>query len=77
MVDPAKIVAIANVEAPTNVHMLQFTPIQTGYYRRFIKGYTTITAPMEHSLNKTKDLPIFPSGCPRRLDILHSRQSLL
>jgi hypothetical protein len=59
MVDPTKIVAIVNVEAPTNVHMLQLTPGQTRYYRRFINGYTTITAPMEHSLKKQNRSPMF------------------
>jgi hypothetical protein len=54
MVDPANIVAIVNEEAPTNFHMLQFTPGQTRYYRRFIKGYTTIITPMEYSLRKKK-----------------------
>ena len=32
--------------------MLQETMGHTGYYRKFIKGYAMITAPMEKLLNK-------------------------
>ena len=35
-----------------NVNMLQEMVGHTGYYHKFIKGYATITAPMEKLLKK-------------------------
>jgi len=52
LVDPTKIAAITNLEAPTNVHTLRLIPGHTGYYKRFIKGYTAITTLMEWLLNQ-------------------------
>ena len=52
MVNRAKITLIISLPPPTNVKMLQVMLGYMGYYRKFIKGYTTITAPMEKLLNK-------------------------
>ena len=52
MVDPAKIVVILNLKVPRSVKQLHATPGHTGYYRKFIKGYAQITAPMEKLLKK-------------------------
>ena len=52
MVDPTKIALILNLPPPTNVKMLQATLGHTGYYRKFIRGYFAITAPMEKLLKK-------------------------
>jgi len=52
MVDLARIVVIINLEAPRSVKQLRATLGHTGYYRKFIKSYAPITAPMEKLLKK-------------------------
>ena len=52
MVDPAKIAIIVNLPAPNSVKQLRIVLGHTGYYRKFIKGYAKITAPMEKLLKK-------------------------
>ena len=51
-VDPVKIVLILSLLPPMNVKMLRATLGHIGYYRKFIKGYAVITAPMEKLLKK-------------------------
>jgi hypothetical protein len=51
-VDPAKIAIILDLQPPTLVRQLRETLGHTGYYRKFIKGYTHITTPMEKLLKK-------------------------
>ena len=50
MVDPAKIAIIVNLPPPASVKQLRTTLGHTRYYRKFIKGYAQITAPMEKLL---------------------------
>jgi hypothetical protein len=52
MVDPANIVVIVNLPPPKSVCQLRKTLGHTRYYRKFIKGYVNITAPMEKLLKK-------------------------
>jgi hypothetical protein len=52
LVDPAKIAVIVNLPPPKIVCQLRVTLGHTGYYRKFIKGYAQITAPMEKLLRK-------------------------
>jgi hypothetical protein len=52
LVDPAKIAIIINLPPPKIVYQLRATLGHTGYYRKFIKGYVQITAPMEKLLRK-------------------------
>jgi len=52
MVDPMKITVILNLVAPRSVKQLHATLVHTGYYRKFIKGYTQNTVPMEKLLKK-------------------------
>ena len=52
LVNSVKITLILNLPPPTNVKMIWATLGNTGYYRKFIKGYATITAPMEKLLKK-------------------------
>jgi hypothetical protein len=52
LVDPTKIAVIVNLPPPKSVHQLRETLGHTGYYRKFIKGYAQITAPMEKLLKK-------------------------
>ena len=52
LVDPAKIVIILDLPPPTTVIQLRETLGHTGYYRKFIKGYAEVTAPIEKLLKK-------------------------
>ena len=52
LVDPANIALILSLPLPTNVKQLRATLGHKGYYRKFIRGYVTIIAPMEKLLKK-------------------------
>ena len=52
LVDSAKIVIILDLPPPTIVKQLRETLGHTRYYRKSIKGYGEVTAPMENILNK-------------------------
>jgi len=52
MVDPTKIIVIINLEPPKNVNQLCVMLGHTRYYRKFIKAYVQIIAPMEKLLKK-------------------------
>jgi hypothetical protein len=52
LVDPAKIAVISNLPPPKLVCQLRATLGHTCYYRKFIKGYAQINAPMEKLLKK-------------------------
>ena len=52
MVDPANIAIIVNLPTPNSVKQLRTVIGHTGYYRKFIKGYAKITAPMGKLLKK-------------------------
>ena len=52
LVDPAKIVIIFDLPPPTTMKHLRETLVHTGHYRKFIKGYAKVIAPMEKLLKK-------------------------
>jgi hypothetical protein len=52
LVDPAKIVFIVKLPPPKSVRQLKSTLGHTRYYRKFIRGYAQIIAPMENLLKK-------------------------
>eukprot|EP00253_Pinus_taeda_P029644 PITA_29644 len=52
MVEAAKKPMFVNLEASNNVKQLHTMLGHTGYYRKFIKSYSQITAPMEKLLKK-------------------------
>jgi hypothetical protein len=69
LVDPAKVVFILNMSPPTHAKLLCSTLGHTGYYRRFIKIYETITAPLEKLLKKSELLRWTPEW-DKAVDIL-------
>lgn len=72
MVDPAKIAVIVNLEVLKNVKQLHATLGHTGYYRKFIKAYSQIIAPMEKLLKE--DVTFFwGEECQKNLDILKNK----
>jgi hypothetical protein len=67
--DPAKIVVIVDFPPPTSMRQLRATLGHTGYYRKFIKGYAHITAPMEKILKKEVKFQ-WNEECQHGLDML-------
>jgi hypothetical protein len=53
-VDPSKVQDVLSWDAPTNVGDIQSFLGLTGYYRRFIKGFSKISKPMTELLEKDK-----------------------
>ena len=72
MVDPMKIALILNLEALRGVKQLRATLGNTGYYRKFIKGYAQITVPMEKLLKKDVTF-CWNEDCQKRLDVLKGK----
>ena len=68
MVDPAKIAIIVNLPPPASVKQLRTTLGHTRYYRKFIKGYAQITAPMEKLLKHDVKYE-WTEECQKSLDI--------
>jgi hypothetical protein len=52
LVDPAKVAVIINLPPLKLVRHLRETLGHTSYYKKFIKGYEQLTAPMEKLLKK-------------------------
>ena len=74
LVDPANIAFILSFPPPTNVKQLIATLGHTGYYRKFIKGYTAITSLMEKFLKK--DLVfVWSQECESSLDTLKEKMA--
>jgi hypothetical protein len=74
LVDPAKVVVILNMPPPTSAKLLCSTLGHTGYYRRFIRRYATITAPLEKLLKKSELFRWTPE-CDKAFDILKEKLS--
>jgi hypothetical protein len=72
LVDPAKIAVIVNLPPPKTVRQLRATLGHTGYYRKFIKGYAQITAPMEKLLRKDTKFQ-WNEDCQHGLDTLKEK----
>ena len=49
---PTKMTIIVNLPPPMNVKQLRATPVNTRYYRKFIREYVAITTLMENLLKK-------------------------
>eukprot|EP00253_Pinus_taeda_P028372 PITA_28372 len=74
IVDPAKIVVILNLEAPRSVKQLRTTLGHTSYYRKFIKSYAQITAPMEKLLKKDTTY-CWNDDCKKSLDVFKEKMA--
>ena len=72
MVDPTKIAIIVNLPPPSSVKQLHTTLSHTGYYRKFIKGYAKIIAPMEKFLKRDVKFK-WTEECQQSLDILKEK----
>src|SRR5277367_3903472 len=72
MVDPTTIAIIVNLPPPKSIKQLRTTLGHTGYYRKFIKGYAQITAPMEKKLKKDTKFEWTPE-CQESLNILKEK----
>ena len=70
--DPMKIAIIVKFPPPKSVKQLRTTLGHTGYYRKFIKGYAQITAPMENKLKKDIKFE-WTLECQESLDILKEK----
>ena len=75
LVDPTNIALILSLPPPTNVNMLWATLGHMGYYRKFIKGYVMITAPMEKLLKKDGAFE-WNHKCKRSFDTLKAKMAL-
>lgn len=69
MVDPENIVVIVNLEAPRKVKHLRAMLGHAGYYKKIIKAYAQITAPMEKLLKKDTTF-FWDEECQHNLDLL-------
>jgi hypothetical protein len=63
-VDPEKVTAVANSKRPTTVTEIRNFLGLTGYYRRFIEGFSKIAKPMTKLLQKDHDFDWTPA-CER------------
>ena len=52
IVDPQKIEAIVNWKPPTNVYEVRIFVALTGYYRKFVEGFSKIVTPLTNLLKK-------------------------
>lgn len=60
--DPAKISIIVNLCSPTCIKQLRSALGHIEYHRRFIRGYASITTPLERLLKKNKPF-VWTSEC--------------
>ncbi len=74
MVDPTKIAVIINLEVPRSVKQLCPMLGHTGYYRKFIKGYAKINAPMKKLLLKDATF-YWDEECQRSMDVLKEKMA--
>eukprot|EP00253_Pinus_taeda_P036150 PITA_36150 len=74
IVDPAKVVVILNLKVPRSVKQLCATLGHTCYYRKFIKSYAQIIAPMETLLKKDATYCL-NDDCRKSLDVLKEKMA--
>jgi hypothetical protein len=69
LVDKTKVVVILNMPPPTSTHQCRSTLGHIRYYRKFVRRYVTIIAPLEHLLKKS-ELFQWTLECDRAFEIL-------
>jgi hypothetical protein len=72
LVDPTKFFVILNMSPPTSVKQLRMTLGNTGYYRRFIRRYSSITTPLEKLMNKYEAFR-WTTECNKAFDTLKEK----
>ena len=72
LVNPAKIAIIGDLPTPTTLNQLRVTLGHTRYSYKFIRGYTTITTPMEKLLKKNAKFE-WNDECQCSLDTLKQK----
>jgi hypothetical protein len=72
LVDPAKVAVIMNMPPPTSIKQLHSTLGHTSYYRRFIRRYANITAPLENLLKKAETFQWTPE-CDKAFETLKEK----
>ena len=70
--DPDKIIAVQGIQPPENVTQLRSFLGLAGYYRRFIKGFSTIAQPLNQLLHKDKAYE-WDNKCQQAFDELKQR----
>ena len=75
LVDPTKIVIILDLPPPKSVTQLRLVLGHIGYYQKFIRGYATITAPMEKLLKKDVKFQ-WITTCQESLDKLKNAMAI-
>ena len=68
-VDPDKIEVMAGWEPPRNVTEIRSFLRLAGYYRRFVKGFSTIAMPLTHLLRKNMKYE-WSAACQKSFDEL-------
>jgi hypothetical protein len=71
-VDPSKIEAVVKWERPTNVHEIRSFLGFTGYYRRFVKGFSTLSGPLT-TLTKKNVRYVWSDECEASFQELKKR----
>ena len=74
LVNPTKFVIILDLPSPTSVTQLRSVIGPIGYYRKFIRGYAEIIAPMEKLLKKDTKFQ-WTTTCQESLDKLKNTMS--
>ena len=74
MFDPTMIVVIINLVVPTIEKQLCLILGHTCYYRKFIKGYALITAPMEKLLKKDAKF-YWDDDCQQSFNVLKEKMA--
>lgn len=74
MMDLANIAIILNLQVPWSIKQLRATLGHMGYYRKFIKTYAQITAPMEQLLKKD-DTYCWNEECKKSLETLKEKMA--
>uniref|UniRef100_A0A7N2MWN1 RNA-directed DNA polymerase n=1 Tax=Quercus lobata TaxID=97700 RepID=A0A7N2MWN1_QUELO len=71
-VDPSKVEAVVDWARPTNVSEIRSFLALTGYYRRFVEGFSRITAPLTHLTRKNAKF-VWTEECEKSFQELKQR----